>query len=489
MEPSPPGQARDLTGPRNPAVHAAAWSAGLLCLLVWGYWADFQDVAAAWQGPQYSHGLLIPAAAVLLIWYRRHVDVFSFAPRDQAERWAALVFVGLLIAAGLAFAISATPPAASTGGEAGSLPGRTVSPAGTAAGLLYAAALIWGTAASLWARLRTRQAPPSDAATRASAGMQPAPSAKTRASSSARDSAAAGRDFVAVEAAAASPGGIPWESRFALGLIALGLALRLLFGYFGLDVPGMYTFVPAATGVVWYFAEAGAWRRLLPAAALLFFMFPLPFTVEQAVLGPLQTLAAKSGAYALQTLGLEASTEGGNFIRLGDFRLGVVEQCSGLRMATVLAALVLMYVFLVRIPLWQSIVLTAAAVPIAVAVNFLRITVTGLLYVYAGRELAERVFHDWAGYLMPAAAILLVAGLQWLLDRLFYVDLDPEVPLAERRMPRSQPASKPTSKSASKPSPETASEPTSERASKPASETASQSAPKTPSKPASKPTT
>lgn len=441
MEPLTAAPAHDLTRPRTPAVRAALWSAGLLCLLVWGYWADFQDVAAAWQGPQYSHGLLIPPAAVLLFWYRRHAGEFSFAPRDAAERWAALVFVGLLILAGLALGFSGSAPADWTEGEAGSAAGRAATALGTAAGLLYAAALIWGTAASLWARLRTRQSPPSDAGITPARGEAPAASASMQAPSSAKKSAAAGRNFVAAEPAAPLPRGIPWQSGFALGLIALGLILRLVFGYFGLDVPGMYTFVPLATGVVLYFAEAGDWRRLLPAAVLLFFMFPLPFTVEQAVLGPLQTVAAKSGAYALQTLGLEASSEGGNFIRLGDFRLGVVEQCSGLRMATVLTALVLVYVFLVRIPLWQSIVLVAAAIPIAVAVNFLRITVTGVLYVYAGREAAERVFHDWAGYLMPPAAILLVAALQWLLDRLFYVDVDPEVPLAARRMPRSKSAS------------------------------------------------
>lgn len=434
---------------RSPAVFAGGWAAVLLCLLVWSYWADFQDVAAAWQGPQYSHGLLIPVAAVILVWYRRHGDAVSLVPRDRAEGWAAFLFVGLLILASAALALSASSRADWAADQSGTLPnhGRTV--AGTAAGLLYAAALIWGTAASLWARLRTEKTTAGNAIAAATSG-KPSTSvfgseasslsaSSSSSSSSPRNTAAAGRNFVAAELAAPSPGGVSWESRSALGLIAVGLIFRLVFGYYGLDVPGMYTFVPLATGAVWYFAEAGAWRRLLPAAILLFFMFPLPFSVEQAVLGPLQTWAAKSGTYALQTLGLEASSEGGNFIRLGDFRLGVVEQCSGLRMATVLTALVLMYVFLVRIPLWQSVVLVAAAVPIAVAVNFLRITVTGVLYVYAGRELAEHVFHDWAGYLMPPAAILLVAALQWLLDRLFYLDRDPEVPLAERRSAQSQP--------------------------------------------------
>ncbi|GAB4137452.1 exosortase/archaeosortase family protein [Thermopirellula anaerolimosa] len=427
---------------RPQAVYAAGWAAALLCLLVWAYWADFQEVAAAWQGPQYSHGLLIPVAAVLLLWYRRHDDAFTFASRDTSERFAALVFVGLLAASAAVFAFAAGSRTDLSGEAALALPGRAATIAGPAAGLLYAAAMIWGTSISLWARLRALKMS-SDHGSPASNEAEPAASAAIGGPTARKNAAATGRNFVAVEPATPASGGTAWEARIAVGLIAVGLLLRLCFSYFGLGVPGMYTFVLPAAGVVLYFAPGGYWRRLLPAAILLFFMFPLPFTVEQAVLGPLQTLAAKSGAYALQTLGLEASNEGGNFIRLGDFRLGVVEQCSGLRMATVLTALVLMYVFLVRIPLWQSIVLVTAAVPIAVAVNFLRITVTGVLYVYAGRELAERVFHDWAGYLMPPAAILLVAGLQWLLDRLFYVDLDPEVPLADRRTTPSEPANRP----------------------------------------------
>jgi exosortase/archaeosortase family protein len=48
----------------------------------------------------------------------------------------------------------------------------------------------------------------------------------------------------------------------------------------------------------------------------------------------------------------------------------------------------------------------------------LRITVTAFLYEYVGKELAEMVFHDLAGWLMmPVAALLLVMELH-LLSRL-----------------------------------------------------------------------
>ncbi len=444
-------------GSRMTAAAAGVWAAVLLSLVTWSFWADFRDVAVAWQGPQYSHGLIVPVAAVLLIWYRRHTIAGGLLPRDWAEWWAVLVFLGLLLAAGLVYARSASPAVHQAEGHTAIAARYDASLAGTVAGLLYAAALIEGAAMAIWSGLR--QAPHAAGGDQ-SDGEDPAPHGSNQASRSAasphpgatiggtggqasssrQDSASTGRQFVALEAETSPRSGTPWGSLLALGLIGLGLMLRLAFGYFGLDVPGMYAFVPIAIGVLWFLAGPSAWRRLLPAAVLLPFMFPLPFSVEQAALVPLQTLAAKSGTYALQTLGFEASNEGGNFIRLEDYRLGVVEQCSGLRMATVLTALVLVYVFLVRIPLWQSIVLVVAAVPIAVAVNFLRITITGVFYVYAGRELAEHVFHDWAGYLMPPVAILLVALLQWLLDQLFYVDLDPDVPLARRHTTASKTA-------------------------------------------------
>ena len=47
--------------------------------------------------------------------------------------------------------------------------------------------------------------------------------------------------------------------------------------------------------------------------------------------------------------------------------------------------------------------------PIAIAANVLRITVTGILHKTAGRQLADLVFHDLAGWLMMPLAL----GLMW----------------------------------------------------------------------------
>jgi exosortase/archaeosortase family protein len=64
--------------------------------------------------------------------------------------------------------------------------------------------------------------------------------------------------------------------------------------------------------------------------------------------------------------------------------------------------------FLIQRPLWEKILIGASALFIGVVTNIIRITVTAILYEYAGHELAERIFHDLAGWLMmPAAALLL----------------------------------------------------------------------------------
>jgi exosortase/archaeosortase family protein len=65
----------------------------------------------------------------------------------------------------------------------------------------------------------------------------------------------------------------------------------------------------------------------------------------------------------------------------------------------------------------------AAAVPIAILANILRIAATGVLYNEAGKELGDRVFHDFAGWVMMPLAL----GVLWLglkaLDWVFLEDL------------------------------------------------------------------
>jgi exosortase len=206
-----------------------------------------------------------------------------------------------------------------------------------------------------------------------------------------------------------------------LGLLVASFALRLLAARYRIVTIDMYTFVPAVAGV---FLLCGGWsmfRWAWAPIAFLIFMYPLPDEATRYLLGPLQTLATIVSTYALQTLGLDAFREG-NQIVVGEMHLGVVDACSGLRMLTIFIALSVALVLLGDRAWWENAVILASAIPIALIVNSIRITVTGLLYQVANSEIAEMVFHDLAGWVMMPMALGMLFVEQQILAHLFVAE-------------------------------------------------------------------
>ena len=215
-------------------------------------------------------------------------------------------------------------------------------------------------------------------------------------------------------------------------LLLASFGLRLAVARYRIVTIDMYTFVPALAGV---FLLVGGWsmfRWAWAPIAFLIFMYPLPDEATRYLLGPLQTLATIVSTYALQTLGLDAFREG-NQIVVGEMHLGVVDACSGLRMLTIFVALSVALVLLGDRAWWENLVILASAIPIALIVNSIRITVTGLLYQVANSELAEMVFHDLAGWVMMPMALGMLFMLQQILALLFVTEDSTVAALAPRR--------------------------------------------------------
>jgi exosortase len=219
-------------------------------------------------------------------------------------------------------------------------------------------------------------------------------------------------------------GSVTTSARLAgLGFLVASFAIRLMFAYFRVKTFDMYTFVPALAGV---FLMAGGWsvfRWAWVPIALLIFMYPLPDEATRYLLGPLQTTATMVSTFALQTLGLEAYREG-NQIVIGEMHLGVVDACSGLRMLTIFCALSVGLVMVGRRSWWENAIILSSAIPIALAVNSIRITVTGVLYQVADTEFAERVFHDWAGLVMMPMAMGMLWAEQYILSNVFLAEIE-----------------------------------------------------------------
>lgn len=198
------------------------------------------------------------------------------------------------------------------------------------------------------------------------------------------------------------------------GLVVLvaAAAAYVAAGYLYIDWLAAASMIVAAAGLFLLAGGVAALRWAGPAVAFLVFMVPLPFRVETALSGPLRQLATAASTFTLQTMGLPAFAEG-NVIVLSRGRIGVAEACSGLSMLLVFVALAVAVVLLVRRPALDKAVILLAAVPVAVIANVARIVVTGLAQEWGSPELAERLFHDWAGWLMMPFAL----GLLWLVLR------------------------------------------------------------------------
>jgi len=167
-----------------------------------------------------------------------------------------------------------------------------------------------------------------------------------------------------------------------------------------------------------------------PAVAFLLFMVPLPFFIEKGVAQPLQRLATICSTYVMQTIGMPAVAEG-NVIALNSGRIEVEKACSGLSMLLIFFALATAMAVLVKRPLLDRLVILASAAPIAIIANVARITATALAQEAYGAELAHKVFHDWAGWLMmPLALVLLWIELGLLALLLPETEVQDEVPLS-----------------------------------------------------------
>jgi exosortase len=212
-----------------------------------------------------------------------------------------------------------------------------------------------------------------------------------------------------------------------LPLLAVAVGLRLLADCVYNEWLEGASFVAAVAGLFGIWGGKAALRWSWPAVAFLLFMVPLPYTVQVALAFPLQTIGTHVSTYLLQTLGFPAVAQGHTII-FGDVRLGVAEACSGLSMMMIFVALSTAVALLVKRPLLDRLVIVGSAIPVALVANITRITVTGLMHVWAGRELADLVFHDLAGWLMMPFAL----GILWLelrlLGRLF-VEQVPQGPM------------------------------------------------------------
>jgi len=141
---------------------------------------------------------------------------------------------------------------------------------------------------------------------------------------------------------------------------------------------------------------------------LLFFMVPIPSVIYNQITFPLQIRASEAAEWAISILGIPILREG-NVLELASQKLNVVEACSGIRSLLTLTFLSLVYGYFAEKRTWIRVALFFSTIPVAVAANAGRVTLTGVIANFKP-ELAEGLFHEATGWVifMVAFAILVL---------------------------------------------------------------------------------
>ncbi len=205
-----------------------------------------------------------------------------------------------------------------------------------------------------------------------------------------------------------------------LVLVAFSQLLRFVSIYYAYASIERLSLVIAISGMIAFLFGWTVWRRLAPVQLFLLLMVPPPQSVHDAISLPLQTLATKLGVFGLELLGYLVQRDGNQIQLESGAAVFVAEACSGLRMLTAFVFTAGLLALLVNRPVWQKLTLVACSVPIAVAINGVRLVVTALAVEHSDSELVHQQVHDIAGFAMMPPALLVLGGLlvlmKWLSD-------------------------------------------------------------------------
>jgi exosortase len=201
------------------------------------------------------------------------------------------------------------------------------------------------------------------------------------------------------------------------GLLIMAGALSILVvGVLGAEFfLSRSSFVFLLAGLVIYFLGWSAFRIVLFPWACLFLMIPIPTIIFNQIAFPLQLLASSFASSVLTIVGVPVLQEG-NILQLPAMSLEVAQACSGIRSLVSLGTLSVIYGYFLEPSTFRRIVLLAAAIPIAIVANGMRVVGTGLLVHYWDPGKAEGFFHTFEGWVIFVLSLGLLFSIHGLMS-------------------------------------------------------------------------
>jgi exosortase len=160
-------------------------------------------------------------------------------------------------------------------------------------------------------------------------------------------------------------------------------------------------------GIIIFLFGIHVFKLCLIPILYLIFMIPIPNILWNKIAFPLQLFSAELSFHTIGFLNIPIFREG-NILHLANTSLEVVDACSGIRSLTSLLAMSAAFAFLSPLGSFKKWILFLSAIPIAVVVNVIRLTVTGAMAAWVSPETAQGFLHDMSGLIIFVAALVLV---------------------------------------------------------------------------------
>lgn len=252
------------------------------------------------------------------------------------------------------------------------------------------------------------------------------------------------REWDAIKAAAGR------GSMFLGGGMVVLAVLLLIAGTLGAELfTQRISMVMMLAGLAVHFYGVRLLNLLAVPFALLLLAIPIPQIVFNRIAFPLQIWASQMAVWGIRLFEVPTLRKG-NVIEIlprGSMQtisLEVVEACSGIRSLMTLVTLALILAYFTRrgdgggrlgnlstSDLLRAFALMVLAVPIAVLTNAARVTATGVLTYYYGKQATEGSWHDLSGWLVYVTALALLLAANYLLIKVFRPGTSGEMPIGD----------------------------------------------------------
>jgi exosortase B len=173
--------------------------------------------------------------------------------------------------------------------------------------------------------------------------------------------------------------------------------------------------IPVLASALLLLHGPGALKAAAFGVFFLIFMIPLPSPLIDAITQPMKIAVSFATSGLLFAAGYPIANSG-VVLQIAQYQLQVADACAGLHTLFALEALGLIYLNVVRHgSMVRNVLLALLIIPISFTANVIRVTVLTLITYYWGDAAGQGFLHDFAGWVLFLAALVLIVLVDLLL--------------------------------------------------------------------------